>query len=72
MFPGAMLGLGFAYVSGQKNMFRWAPIFGAIGGLGIAIGGYMSYAVLHGYAQAGPPAPWYNLAYGFFMLFFLF
>jgi len=68
MFPGAMLGLAFAYVSGQKNVIRWAPLLGTLGGLGIAIGGYTSYAVLHGYAQSGPPAPWYNFAYGFAML----
>ena len=68
MFPGAMLGLGFAYVSGQKAMFRWMPVLGAIGGLGIAIGGYTSYAVLHGYAQSGPPASWHNYAYGYAML----
>ncbi len=78
MFPGAMLGLGFAYVSGQKAMFRWAPILGTIGGLGIAIGGYTSYGILHGYAQSGSypgmnPSPsdvpmWVNTAYGFLML----
>ncbi len=66
MFPGAMLGLGFAYVTGQRNMFRWMPILGLIGGLGIATGGSMSYGLLHGYAKADT---FINYAYGFFTLF---
>lgn len=68
MFPGAMLGLAFAYVNGQKTMFRWMPLFGTVGGLGIAIGGYTSYGLLHGFAQSGQPASWINPAYGFLML----
>src|SRR5574344_1588341 len=65
MFPGAMLGLSLAYVSGQKRLYSWAPLMGAVGGLAMAIGGNMSYGLLQGYAQAAPPAPWYNYAYGF-------
>lgn len=66
MFPGAALGLGFAYVSGQKSMFKWMPLLGLIGGLGIATGGTMSYGLLHGYAKADTLI---NYAYGFFTLF---
>lgn len=66
MYPGAALGLAFAYVSGQRSMFRWAPILGAAAGLGIGAGGHMSYGVLHGYAQSDT---FINYAYGFFTLF---
>lgn len=65
MYPGAALGLGFAFVSGQKTAFKWAPLLGAIGGLGIATGGAMSYGILHGYAQADT---FINYTYGFFTL----
>lgn len=65
MYPGAALGLGFALVSGQKNALKWAPLLGAIGGLGIATGGAMSYGLLHGYAQADT---FINYTYGFFTL----
>jgi hypothetical protein len=70
MFPGAMLGLSFAYVSGQKSMFRWMPLLEALSALSISIGGNMTYDLLHGYAASGPPpAHWINYAYGFLMLF---
>lgn len=65
-YPGAALGLAFAFVTGQRSMFRWMPILGALGGLGIAIGGMMSYGILHGYAQSDTLQ---NYAYGFFTLF---
>ncbi len=65
MYPGAALGLGFAYVTGQKSMFTWIPLLGAIGGLGISTGGEMSYGLLHGYAKADTLI---NYAYGFFTL----
>lgn len=68
MFPGAMLGLGFAYVSGQRSMFRWMPIVGAVSAWFISEGGNMTYGLLQAYACSGPPAPWYNSAYGFLML----
>ena len=29
MYPGAALGLGLAYVSGQRSLFLWMPILGA-------------------------------------------
>ena len=66
MFPGAALGLAFAYVSGQRNLFRWAPVLATASGLGIGQGGYMSYGILHGYAQSDTVI---NYAYGFFTLF---
>jgi len=64
-FPGAALGLGFAYVTGQRSMFKWMPLLGAIGGLGISLGGTMSYGILHGYAKSDTVV---NYAYGFFTL----
>ena len=65
MYPGAVLGLAFAFVSGQKSMFRWMPLLGAVSGLGIAAGGAMSYGLLHGYAKADT---FLNYTYGFFTL----
>lgn len=65
MYPGAALGLGFAFVSGERNAFKWAPVLGAIGALGIATGGHMSYGLLHGYAKADTLI---NYGYGFLTL----
>jgi len=65
MFPGAALGMGFAFVSGQKAALKWMPLVGAIGGLGIGLGGTMSYGILHGYAQSDTLI---NYSYGFFTL----
>lgn len=64
-FPGAALGLGFAFVAGQSRAFRWMPVLGALAALGIATGGLMSYGILHGYAKADTVR---NYAYGFFTL----
>ena len=66
MYPGAALGLAFAFVSGQESLFRWMPILAAVSGLGIATGGQMSYGILHGYAQSDT---FLDYAYGFFTLF---
>ncbi|HOJ32872.1 MAG TPA: hypothetical protein PKY35_02415 [Candidatus Hydrogenedentes bacterium] len=66
MYPGAVLGLAFCYVSGQKSLFRWMPLLAAISGVGIGTGGHMSYGILHGYAQSDT---FINYAYGFFTLF---
>ncbi|MEX2114697.1 MAG: hypothetical protein WD845_16010 [Pirellulales bacterium] len=66
MFPGACLGLGLAYVSGQRSLFRWMPIIAALAALGIGAGGTMSYGILHGYAQSDTPI---NYSYGFLTLF---
>ncbi|MGE3315082.1 MAG: hypothetical protein AB7O26_08180 [Planctomycetaceae bacterium] len=65
MFPGAVLGLGFAYVTGQRTAMAWMPLLGACGAFFISIGGMMSYGVLHGYAQADT---FINYSYGFFTL----
>lgn len=65
-YPGAALGLAFAFVTGQASMFRWMPIVGAAGGIGIAMGGMMSYGMLHGYAQSDTLI---NYGYGFLTLF---
>jgi len=64
-YPGAILGLAFAFVSGQANRMRWMPILGAVSALCIATGGMMSYGVLHGYAKSDTLP---NYAYGFFTL----
>jgi len=66
MSPGACLGLGFAYVMGQRSAFKWMPIFGAVSAIAISTGGMMSYGLLHGYAKADTLP---NYAYGFFTLF---
>jgi len=65
MLPGAALGLGFAYVTGQRSMFKWMPILGLLAGLGISTGGMMSYGILHGYAKSDT---FINYSYGFFTL----
>lgn len=66
MFPGAALGLGLCYVSGQRSLFLWMPVIGALAALGIGTGGTMSYGLLHGYAQADSLV---NYGYGFLTLF---
>jgi hypothetical protein len=66
MYPGAVLGLAVAYVSGQRSLFLWMPILAALAALGIGSGGMMSYALLHGYAQSNTLV---NYAYGFAALF---
>ncbi len=65
MYPGAALGLAFAFVTGQRSMFKWAPLLGALGALFISAGGRMSYGMLHGYAKADT---FINFSYGFFTL----
>src|SRR5262245_17479388 len=65
MYPGAALGLAFAYVSGQKSLFRWMPILAAGSAMAIGSGGTMSYGILHGYAQS---VSFLNYAYGFITL----
>jgi hypothetical protein len=66
MYPGAVLGLAVAYVSGQRSLFLWMPIVAALSALGIGAGGMMSYALLHGYAQSNTLV---NYSYGFVTLF---
>jgi hypothetical protein len=66
MYPGAALGLAFAYVSGQRSLFRWMPILAGLSALAIGVGGTMSYGILHGYAQSDTLR---NYSYGFLTLF---
>ena len=66
MYPGAALGLAFAYVSGQRSLFLWMPILAALSAFGIGSGGTMSYGILHGYAQSDTLL---NYGYGFLTLF---
>ena len=66
MYPGAILALALAYVSGQRSLFLWMPILAALSAFGIGSGGTMSYGILHGYAQADTLI---NYGYGFLTLF---
>ncbi len=66
MYPGAVLGLGFAYVSGQDALLRRMPLIAAVSAVGIGLGGNMSYGLLHGYAQADT---FVNSTFGMLMLF---
>jgi hypothetical protein len=66
MYPGAALGLAFAFATGQPTMFKWMPLLGVVSSLSIAAGGEMSYGVLHGYAKADT---FVNYSYGYFTLF---
>ena len=64
MFPGALLGMGCAYVSGQRAMFKWMPLLGAA--VGLAIGhSSTTYGLLHAYASN---RTFVNYSYGLFML----
>lgn len=66
MYPGAMLGIAYAFATGRRSMFGWMPLLGVVSGLAIAAGGEMSYGVLHGYAKADTLV---NYSYGYLMLF---
>jgi hypothetical protein len=66
MYPGAILALAFAYVSGQRSLFLWMPVIAAVSAMAIGSGGLMSYAILHGYAQSDTLI---NYSYGFVTLF---
>lgn len=65
MAPGATLGMAFAYVTGQRSMFKWMPLLAAGGAFFISLGGMMSYGVLHGYAKSDTLV---NYSYGFLTL----
>jgi uncharacterized membrane protein len=65
MYPGVILALAFAYVSGQESIIRRMPALALLGGWFIGMGGLMSYGVLHGYAKADT---FTNYSYGFFTL----
>jgi hypothetical protein len=66
MYPGAALGLAFAFVSGQRSLFAWMPILAGLSAFAIGVGGTMSYGILHGYAQSDTLP---NYSYGFLTLF---
>ena len=66
MYPGAILMLALAYVSGQESALRALPALAMACALGIGLGGNMSYGLLHGYAQADT---FKNYSYGFIALF---
>jgi hypothetical protein len=65
MYPGAVLLLALAYVTGQESALRSMPALAAASALGIGLGGNMSYGLLHGYAQADT---FRNYSYGLFTL----
>ena len=67
MYPGAMLGLAFCYVSGQESVMRRMPVIALLSGLFIGLGGNTSYGILHGYAKSDTLP---NYSYGFLMLLF--
>jgi hypothetical protein len=52
MYPGAVLAMALAYVSGQRSLFLWMPVIAGVSALAIGAGGTMSYGILHGYAQS--------------------
>ena len=64
IFPGALLGMGFAYVSGQRGMFKWMPLLGAVAALGIS-NSNTTYGLLHAYASN---RTFVNYSYGLFTL----
>ncbi len=66
MYPGAVLFLALAHVSGQRGAFLWMPALSALSAAAIGAGGTMSYGILHGYAQSDT---FLNYAYGFLTLF---
>ena len=66
MYPGAVLALALAYVSGQRSLFLWMPVIAAVSAVAIGAGGMMSYGILHGYAQSDTLI---NYGYGFLTLF---
>src|SRR4051812_50218835 len=66
MYPGAALGLAFAYVGGQRSLFLWMPILAALAAFGIGSGGAMSFCILHRYAQSDTVL---NYGYRFFTRF---
>ena len=66
MYPGAVLALALAYVSGQRSLFLWMPVLAGVSALAIGSGGTMSYGILHGYAQSDT---FVNYGYGFLTLF---
>ena len=53
MYPGAILAMALAYVSGQRALFLWMPTIAAASGLAIGSGGMMSYGILHGLRPVG-------------------
>ena len=62
--PGAVLALGFAYVSGQRTMFKWMPLLGAVAALAL-FAPISDYHPLHAYACN---KTFINYSYGFLML----
>src|SRR5262245_33017022 len=66
MYPGAVLGLAWVAVAGSPALLPRMPVIAGLTAAGIGAGGAMSYAVLHGYAQADTLP---NYAYGLAALF---
>ena len=66
MYPGAVLAMALAYVSGQRSLFLWMPVIAGASAMAIGSGGMMSYGILHGYAQSDTLV---NYSYGFLTLF---
>src|SRR5262249_23158878 len=66
MCPRAVLGLAWVAVAGSPALFPRMPVIAGLAAAGIGAGGTMSYAILHGYAQADTLP---NYAYGLLALF---
>ena len=66
MYPGAVLGLAWCFVSGSSALRRRMPVIAGLTAAAIGAGGTMSYGILHGYAQADT---FVNYTYGLFTLF---
>ena len=62
--PTAALAMGFAYVSGQRTMFKWMPLLGAVAALAFLVP-VSDYHPLHAYASN---KTFVNYSYGLFML----
>jgi len=62
--PAAVLAMGFAYVSGQRTMFKWMPLLGAVAAIAF-FAPVTDYHPLHAYASN---KTFVNYSYGFFML----
>lgn len=64
-WAGAMGTLALVWVSGRKDWWQRAPVLAALGGMGWAVGGMMSYGIVIGYCRG---TDFWNVAYGYAML----
>lgn len=68
MVPGALLGLAICLAAGREDWLRRASLLAALGALGWAFGGQMSYGIVIGYTASSSFADvWYGYA-GLFVI----